>query len=71
MRITARWMGTTGRNGTVPGRFATATEAEEAAREFMGRYPGVLLVSISHSRGGWCSTVERDGSIRGGWRKSA
>ncbi|MFB7341257.1 hypothetical protein ACFCZ6_14465 [Streptomyces hydrogenans] len=51
----------------MPGKFATATEAEDAARRFMRRYPTVTGVAISHETGGWLTDVGRDGVSSHGW----
>lgn len=68
MRITGRWTDTNGRNGRMPGRFATGDDAERAAREFMAQRPNVAMVSISHETGGWLTDVTRDGKSSHGWR---
>lgn len=68
MRITARWTDEAGGRGRIPGRFGTATEAEDAARKFMAKYPTVTVVSISHETGGWLTDVNRDGNSSHGWR---
>ncbi len=68
MRVTGRWVNEAGKNGRMPGRFATAQDAECAAREFMKRNPTVTMVSISHETGGWLTDVSRDGESSHGWR---
>jgi len=68
MRITARWTTDTGKNGRMPGRFGTATDAEDAARAFMVKYPQVVTVSISHETAGWLTDVDRAGVSSNGWR---
>ncbi|MYS37168.1 hypothetical protein K388_07428 [Streptomyces sp. KhCrAH-43] len=68
MRITARWTDSSGKRGRMPGTFSTATEAEDAARQFMAEYPTVTLVSVSHETGGWLTDVSRDGHSSHGWR---
>ncbi|MEV4037674.1 hypothetical protein [Streptomyces umbrinus] len=68
MRITARWTDGVDGWGRIPGKFGTATEAEDAAREFMAKYPTVVRVSIHHETGGWLTDVSRDGNSSQGWR---
>lgn len=68
MRVTARWSDKSGKRGRMPGKFATAQEAEEAAREFMRKRPSVTVISISHETGGWLTDVSSDGKSSHGWR---
>jgi hypothetical protein len=60
MRVTARWADEAGKRGRVPGRFGTVYDAEEAARDFMTKYPSVVTISISHETGGWVKDLNRD-----------
>lgn len=55
----------------MPGKFATVTDAEAAARKFMTRYPTVTMISVSHDTGGWITDVTRDGKSSHGWRATA
>lgn len=68
MRVTGRWIDEAGKNGSMPGRFATAQAAEDAARKFMEGHPTVTTVSISHETGGWLTDVSRSGESSHGWR---
>lgn len=71
MRVTGRWTTDTGKTGRMPGKFATATDAETAARKFMTRHPTVTMISVSHDTGGWMTDVTRDGKSSHGWRATA
>jgi hypothetical protein len=68
MRVTGRWVDEAGNNGSMPGKFATAQDAEDAAREFMREHPTVVTVSIRHETGGWLTDVDRSGNSSHGWR---
>lgn len=68
MRVTGRWITEAGKRGRMPGKFATVTEAEDAARKFMAKYPTVSAVSISHETGSWITDVTSDGKSSNGWR---
>jgi hypothetical protein len=68
MRVTGRWTDEAGNNGRMPGKFATAQEAEDAAWKFMEEHPTVTLVSIRHETGGWLTDVDRGGKSSHGWR---
>jgi hypothetical protein len=68
MRVTGRWVDEAGKNGALPGKFATAQDAEDAARKFMEENPAVTTVSIRHETGGWLTDVDRSGKSSNGWR---
>ena len=59
VRITARWADSAGKRGRVPGKFGTVHDAEEAAKEFMTKYPSVTLIAVSHETGGWVKDIAR------------
>lgn len=59
MRITCRWIDETGKNGKMPGRFATVQEAEDAARKFMAKHPTITSVGVPHETTGTVARVGR------------
>lgn len=59
MRITCRWVDEAGKNGRMPGRFATVQEAEDAARKFMAKHPTVTRVGVSHETTGTVAYLQR------------
>lgn len=59
MRVTIRWVKRDGTSGRAPGKWATVSEAEQAARDLMSRYPSVVTVDIYHATFGHVADVVR------------